>query len=1108
MTTPWKPWHTVVQVRDDVKTGDLSLSLFAANLYDVAMQKGRRPVYEQPDEFLALTYPTYNLRELARDVVTRLAGKSDKAVRQLELTYGGGKTHTLITLYHLVNDPAHLPNLPAVHEFTSHIGITPPRARIAALTFDQIDVEKGMETRAPNGETRWLRHPWSILAYQLAGSAGLRLLNAENNDQERDSAPAENLLTDLLMLPQHEGLATLILMDEVLMYAHEKVGLSPEWRSRLSNFFQYLTQAVARVDHCAMVASLLATDTRKNDSFGRELAQEFFAIFRREREESVQPVVKEDVAEVLRRRFFTPDSIRERETFRSHVVAALQGITALDDQTRKARKEAENRYLSSYPFHPDLTEVFYTKWTNMESFQRTRGVLRTFALAIRDAEKWDTSPLIGTNIFLNAPDSETLSDAARELTGTAASEEYDGKRQEWAHILEGELTRARIIQQEYTGLHLREIEQAVMAVFLHSQPVGQRAQTRDLLLLTGATRPDKIDLYKGLRQWIDVSWFLDDETTQERNDADELPRSWRLGPEPNLTQMHHDASSRISSDAIEQTLQEQIGKLKWLTDGASAAGARVHTLPKTPKDLEDNGLFRYAILGPSAASESGKPSAEARRFLEEASPGTPRTYRNAVVLAVPSHTGLDAARTTIRSMLGWEEVQRQVKGQELDPRRERSLSTALAETRKTIPERIRQAYCIVVTISDKNDVQAFKLTLEKEPLFVQIKADKRSRIQETPITKETLLPGGPYDLWVEDDHARRVKDLVSRFAQFPRLPKMLNSAAILDTLIEGCKSGIFVMRLMRPDQSYRTFWRTSPDDTALKDASLEVLLPERATLDNIVPDLLAPGVLPELWGDTPECTIAQLCAYFNGETVVEVNQGETQIIPTAPREVVERAVHEAVRQGILWLTAGSSTSIYREDIPVGILTDDAVLQAPPQPIAATAILPPNLPDAWSSGEHEPTTARAIADTLSEQAGKPLPWSIVTQALDGAFGARFLERTEDSAAWPCDVAGANRVRVRLPHYQYTPTGTKKPRSIQEDPFIPAPTAGFATADATLNVDQIQNLGDTIGEIAAAAAGYGITFRLHIALGNETPPTDEVLERVNALLNEVAPGLRVE
>lgn len=100
--------------------------MFAADLYEVVMQRGKRPVYENPADFFARTYPTHNLRGLVRDVVLRVAGKNDKAVRQLQLTYGGGKTHTLITLRHLVHDPDALPDLPAVHEFVQEIGQRPP----------------------------------------------------------------------------------------------------------------------------------------------------------------------------------------------------------------------------------------------------------------------------------------------------------------------------------------------------------------------------------------------------------------------------------------------------------------------------------------------------------------------------------------------------------------------------------------------------------------------------------------------------------------------------------------------------------------------------------------------------------------------------------------------------------------------------------------------------------------------------------------------------------------------------------------------------------------------------------------------------------------------
>ena len=535
----------------------------------------------------------------------RLAGKNDKAVRQLELTYGGGKTHTLITLWNIAYDPAALPDLPAVHEFVESIGMDPPQARVAALCFDKLDVEKGMDVRSPEGKVRRLKNPWSVLAYQIAGDDGLKLLNAEGKAEERETAPAENTLTELLELPRDgksgDTLGVLILIDEVLMYAREKVGQDQAWRDRLINFFQYLTQAATKVDRCCIVASLLATDPKKSDAFGRELLGQMYDIFQRQREEAVEPVVKEDVAEVLRRRFFTPESIKDQAAFKQHVIAALKGIQSVDEQMVKQGAAAEDRFLRSYPFHPDLTEVFYGKWTQLDRFQRTRGVLRTFALALREAEKWDSSPLIGPAVFLNAAGNNTLSEAARELVTVADTEEHEGHKTAWTGIIDGELDRARQIQNESVGLKLREIEQAVMATFLHSQPIGQAARTRDLLLLLGASRPDKIELEKGLVRWARNSYWLDDANLPERDD--QIPGTWRLGNRPNLNQMQAAAAAQISDDVVKARLLDEIGRAKFLTSGASAMGVRVHTLPTKPRDIEDDGLFHYAVLSPSAASD-------------------------------------------------------------------------------------------------------------------------------------------------------------------------------------------------------------------------------------------------------------------------------------------------------------------------------------------------------------------------------------------------------------------------------------------------------------------------------------------------------------------------
>ena len=170
-----QPWHAVMKLRVEITSAELSQKQFAADLHDVML--GVNPgIYHDPKEFFALTYPTARLRDLVRDVLWRLAGKSEKAVRQLYLTFGGGKTHSLVTLVHLATDPEALPNIPAVEQFRSHCGLPEgfPRARVAAVVFDHLDAEQGMEVRAPDGSLRRLLMPWSLLAWQLAGEAGLK----------------------------------------------------------------------------------------------------------------------------------------------------------------------------------------------------------------------------------------------------------------------------------------------------------------------------------------------------------------------------------------------------------------------------------------------------------------------------------------------------------------------------------------------------------------------------------------------------------------------------------------------------------------------------------------------------------------------------------------------------------------------------------------------------------------------------------------------------------------------------------------------------------------------------------------------------------------------
>ncbi len=1095
-------WHQIVKLRPDLRSGELAQNQFAADLYDVVRGEGPS-IYRDPEEFFALTFPTAALRGLVRDVLQRLAGQSEKAVRQLDLTYGGGKTHTLITLYHLVRDPQALPRrLDAVQEFISGSGIEPPRACVAVLPFDKIDTEIGIEAIAPDGEKRQLREPWSILAYQIAGDDGLRLLNGGASAAERQTVPAEPIFVDLFRLPARKELATLILIDEVLMYARDKVRADAAWLGVLESFFQVITQAAVKAGKCAIVASLLATDPGKYDDQGRMVMSALKAIFTRQSEEIVEPVSKTDIAEVLRRRFFTPDSLVNRDAFRAPTLAALNGVFELDDQARRARTDTEKHYLDSYPFHPDLTEIFYARWTQLPNFQRTRGMLRTFALALRDAERWDTAPLISANVFLNAPNSEDLAPAARELADIASRANPEGPSQNWAAILTSEFIKARSIQHEGQRLKQREVEQAVFITFLFSLSADGRANTSNLFTLIGPVKPDKIELEKGLTRWTQISWYLDENeiaNAETRSDGTRgLPKTWRLGTRPNLRQMHYEAITRISEAVVLAELERRIRSEKRLTQEAPPGG--VHLLPARPADVPDDGELRFVILGPSAASTAGNPSTEARRYLNETTgPDRPRANKNSIILATPSVEGVVSMRDAARAILGWDEVKQLLATQEPDAQRKSMLESFSDEARRLLPRVIQNAYSIIIAYNSKGEVAAFRITPSAEPLFRTVRDTEAARIQEKPVDPGTLLPGGPYDVWRAEESTRWVKDIVGAFATNPKLKKMLNRQAIYETISAGCREGLFVLRQRRPDGSYRTYWREPISLDIVKDVALEAVLPDHAELTSLATDLLQPAQLPDLWhGET--LPVAMLIDYFAAAHSIMSGDGETTVIPRATVVAMVEAVRTAVTAGKIWLVFPTA-SFWHEPLSDILPLHEGTLRLPPEAVPPNKVLPDALPEAWDGAT---TTARAIWDALASQRGLPLPWEIVRKTLTTANQMHLVEVVPGATPIMSDAAAAPRIQLRL--YQNMPPQPPGGGIVIEEP-TPQPY-GRRTARAQFTIEEIQTLAEEVSALQREAATFGLTIEIAIEVGSAEPPQAESIVAINKILGDIKPGLSLQ
>jgi hypothetical protein len=446
----------------------------------------------------------------------------------------------------------------------------------------------------------------------------------------------------------------------------------------------------------------------------------------------------------------------------------------------------------------------------------------------------------------------------------------------------------------------------------------------------------------------------------------------------------------------------------------------------------------------------------------------------------------------------------------VDVARLQTLKINIDKAKAKMPEAIRQAYCIVVTVSDKDDVQAFKISVADEAQFETIKKDLRSRVQDTAITADALLPSGPYDLWKGAETSRRVKDLAGAFAQLPHLPKMLKSQAIVETLVVGCVQGTFVLKLTRPDRTFRTWWRARPDSAALNDPAMELVLPEAAELGDIPGELLAPKVLPDLW-PADEIKAQDVMDYFNGTKVVQVDKGgfsEPVPVPKVSSEVVEAAIGEAVAAGKVWLLSGPA-SLLAEPIPAGVLTPIAKLCVPPAIISAAAILPENLATAWKDGN---TTALAIATALSQQAGHTLPWKSVRDVIGGALQARFVVLAPDSSPWPCELPGAQNVKINL-----APAGGKVGVAGNGGGLIAGVKVGgdrqhthVLIASADFEPSEIQDLADLVPQLLEfrTKAQLPLRFQVRLEVGDGTQkPSAEAAAELNKLIEGLKEGFSV-
>ena len=636
MSTP-KPWPLVATPHDDVQSGRFDLAQFAANLGAVdANDPGCPAVYRDPAAFFAATWPTAALRELLRHVCAVLSGGQGDRVLQLRTPFGGGKTHTLIALLHLLRSRGALHSRGLVESNWPD----PGDVRVVVLPCLDLSAAAGREV----GDGVHLRTLWGELAWRLDREAGYALVATADAQRVQ---PGQDALRRLF-----GGKRVLVLLDEVLTYIEGAqavpVGESTLGRQTLA-FLQHLTETVAAQPHAALVYSLQKSI---GQALGNEdLLQMLDSLVSRV-DAKREPVSGDDVLRVVQRRLFSelgPPEVRQAVADATAATWLKGHLQSLGESQRidpnnppaEALSRADRlrqRVLDAYPFHPELLDLMYHRWGALPTYQRTRGALQFLAAVVHAVHRRGAGAgmLIGPGAV--PLDSEAVRQGLFSQVGAA---------NEWTSVLAADVIG--------DGARCKAVDREVAAA---APTLG--------VLQPGTRLAQALVLYSfGARHGEDHGVFIDElldaaQTPDAPRDVLEGPlqrltetllylhhtgRRLRFDKKPNLNKLVDDAAKEQSSEIvlakIRKTLEPLLG-----TRGSYCLWPDHHS------EVSDRQPRFTVVFWPLALAlhDTAEHLRLAKTWTEHCGP-TRRQYRNALGFAVPGARQCTDAKHAARRAL-------------------------------------------------------------------------------------------------------------------------------------------------------------------------------------------------------------------------------------------------------------------------------------------------------------------------------------------------------------------------------------------------------------------------------------------------------------------------
>jgi predicted AAA+ superfamily ATPase len=628
-----KPWSEIARPHKDVLEGSFKQSEFAADITQVA--SGTAPEeYQDAEKFFSRTYITEGMRLLLVSVAQRLAGQGGDPVIQLQTAFGGGKTHTMLAVYHLASREVSTDKLMGIPPILDEAGISePPKARIAV-----IDGIRQSPSQPSTYGSITVNTLWGELAWRLLGEEGYALVAESDAD---GTSPGKDALKELLT----RASPCVILIDELVAYIRQlELGKQYKGGTFDSNisFIQALTEALKAVPNAILLASLPESELEVGGTMGQRALnslEKFFA-----RIESVwKPVGSSESFEIVRRRLFESSGERAEVEGISRQFSDFYRQNAEKFPVETQSNEYYERLCSSYPIHPEVFDRLYEDWSTLDKFQRTRGVLQYMAIVIH--RLWND----GSRDALIMPGSLPLDDT------NVRNKSIHYLPQGWEAVIEKEVDGPRSVPAYIDGHQtlfggVQAARRTARTIFLGSAPSSQEQMIRGVQserILLGTVQPGQAigvfeDVLKRLRDRLHYLYAEQD-------------RYW-LDTKPNLRREMESRKLNINErDDLIPLLKDRVTRVF----GRNHQFNGIHVFTPSVDVPDDYGHGPRLVVLPSSAgysrTDTNQAFGEAEKILRNRG-DQPRQKQNRLIFLAPDFDVVSRLKEQARIFLAWRSI--------------------------------------------------------------------------------------------------------------------------------------------------------------------------------------------------------------------------------------------------------------------------------------------------------------------------------------------------------------------------------------------------------------------------------------------------------------------